>query len=139
MTDPSIVIRKLAALRESVDLIRAWRPADAATMLDDRKLRDAIALNVLVAVQESVDIAFHVCTDEGWGTPASYRQAFELLADHQAIDRPLAEALVSAAGLRNRIAHGYATLDAERLWQEIPFGIAAFDAFAFGIKRFLGE
>lgn len=100
-------------------------------------LQDGIALSLLVAVQESIDIALHVAADEGWGIPASYRESFELLARHGVIDDALAAALANTAALRNRIAHGYATVDLDRLWAELPGGIASFDAFAAAIARHL--
>lgn len=100
-------------------------------------LQDAIALSLLVAVQEAVDIALHISSDEGWGIPASYRESFDFLAKHGVIDAPLATAMASSAALRNRIAHGYGTVDLERLWADLPAGIAAFDAFAAAIARYL--
>ncbi len=137
MTDPSIVLRKLASLRECLEVVRAWRPDDVTALRDDRQLRDAIALNVLVIVQDAMDIAFHISTDEGWGVPASYREAFEILASRGVIERSLADAMTAAVGLRNRIAHGYATLDAERLWAELPEGMLSFGAFVAAVTSFL--
>ena len=40
---------------------------------------------------------------------------------------------------RNRLAHGYATVDVERIWNEVPAGAAALetftDAIAAGLSR----
>lgn len=88
-------------------------------------------------MQEAVDIALHISSDEGWGIPAPYRESFDLLAKHGVIDATLATAMANSAALRNRIAHGYGTVDLERLWVELPAGIAAFDAFAAAIARYL--
>ena len=38
-----------------------------------------------------------------------------------------------ALQLRNRIAHGYGTVDVARIWSELPSGIIAFEAFAGAI------
>jgi uncharacterized protein with HEPN domain len=40
-------------------------------------------------------------------------------------------------GVRHRIAHGYATLDVERIWAELPAGLDVLDAYARAIARFL--
>ena len=69
------------------------------------------------------------------GSP--YREGFELLAAKGLITKDLADQLGGAARLRNRIAHGYATLDVEILWRELPSGLAAFDAFAAAIAAHL--
>ncbi|MEW6270510.1 MAG: DUF86 domain-containing protein [Thermodesulfobacteriota bacterium] len=137
MTDRSIVLQKLAVLRDHVGRVRRRRPEAPAALSRDLDLQDAIALSLLVAIQEAVDIAFHIVSDEAWGVPASYADVFGLLANRGVIESELAARLAQAAGLRNRIAHGYAGLDATRLWSEIPDGLAALDEYAAAIARFV--
>lgn len=137
MTDAELVARKLTVLRDHLDRMRRRRPDDLETLRGDLERQDALALSVLVVVQEATDIAFHVCSDEGWGLPATYREGFEMLARHGVIDASLSSSLAGATHLRNRIAHGYATVDVERLWNDVPAGIAAFEAFAAAIARHL--
>lgn len=98
-------------------------------------LQDALAMSLVVVVQEAIDIAFHMATDEGWGLPASYRESFEMLAAHNVIDEPLAGELGKTVQLRNRVAHGYASVDFERLHAELPRGLAAFEAFVTAVAR----
>ncbi len=95
-------------------------------------------MSLLVAVQDALDIALHVASDSGWGVPASYGEAFTLLASHGVIEPSLAAELAGMAALRNRIAHGYATVDAQRVWNEIPAGLVAIDSFTAAISRHLG-
>ncbi len=138
MTNRVLVLRKLAILRQRVDQARARRPASADALRASDVLLDALALSVLIAVQEAIDVAFHIATDEGWGIPASYGEGFDLLARHGVIDATLARTMTAAAGLRNRIAHAYATVDVDRLWRELPEGIDALDRFAESVARFAG-
>lgn len=133
MTDPVLVGRKLALLREHLERVRRRRPDDLETFRSDVDRQDALALSLLVVVQEAIDIAFHFASDEGWGVAASYREGFELLARHGVIDAGLATELAAATSLRNRIAHGYASVDVGRLWAELPAGIAAFERFVRAI------
>ena len=37
-------------------------------------------MSLLVAVQNALDIALHMASDEGWGVPASYAESFGILA-----------------------------------------------------------
>lgn len=98
---------------------------------------DAIALSLFVSIQEAIDVAFHVVTDERWGTPASNAEAFELLRRNGVIEASLAEGLERMASLRNRIAHGYSTVDAERIWRELPDGLATLESFATAVEEWL--
>ena len=116
MTDPVLVLRKLATLREHLERVRRRRPASVEALRTDVDLQDALAMSLLVAVQEAIDVAFHLLADEGWGTPDSYAEGFAMLARRGVIDAALSDALARVVSVRNRLAHGYATLDVDRLW-----------------------
>lgn len=137
MTNVVLVTRKLAIVAMHLGRLRARRPADFASFKDDALVQDAISLGVLVVVQECMDIALHIASDEGWELAPTYRQAFVVLERHGVIDSALAQSLGNAAQLRNRIAHGYASLDAERFWTELPSGIASFETFVAKVSEFL--
>ncbi|MEO8181369.1 MAG: DUF86 domain-containing protein [Deltaproteobacteria bacterium] len=138
MTNVALVTRKLAILNEHLRRLRERRPPELSTLKSDALLQDAIALGILVVVQEAMDIALHIASDEGWELASTYRDAFVVLERHGLLEPVLTPSLVGAAQLRNRIAHGYASLDVERLWTELPSGIAAFAAFSARVAQFLG-
>jgi len=138
MTNRLLVLRKLSLVRERVLQARSRRSTSPEALRANDVLLDALALSVLIAVQEAIDIAFHIATDEGWGVPASYAEGFDVLAKHGVFDAGLARAMTAATGLRNRIAHAYATVDVERLWRELPEGLDAMDAFAVAVATFVG-
>jgi uncharacterized protein YutE (UPF0331/DUF86 family) len=137
VTNVALVARKLAVLQEHLRRLGERRPPSVENFVHDLLLQDAVAMGVLVAVQESMDIALHIASDEGWELAATYRDAFGVLASHGVIPAELATSLGSATQLRNRIAHGYASMDAARLWTELPAGIAAFSEFAAAVSSFL--
>jgi uncharacterized protein YutE (UPF0331/DUF86 family) len=138
VTDPGLVLHKLGVLREHVERVRRRRPASAALLRADVDRQDALAMSLLVAVQEAIDVAFHIVADEGWGVPSSYADGFDLLARHAVIDSGLAGELARVVGVRHRIAHGYASIDADRLWSELPAGLDTLDRYALAIARFAG-
>lgn len=135
MTDAIVILKKLAMLREHVGRVRRRRPAAREAFEADIDIQDALALSFLVAVQEANDIAMHITADEGWGIPSSYAEAFELLAKNGVIDQEHARGLAAVASVRNRIAHGYASLDPGRLWSELPAGLDALDRYVEAIAR----
>lgn len=138
MTNVALVARKLAILADHLERLRARRPESVDRFKADSLLQDAVALSVLVVVQEAIDIALHLASDEGWELAASYREAFGVLERHGVLDAALSAELAAAAQLRNRIAHGYSSLDAERLWNELPSAIVAFSAFSARVAAFVG-
>jgi len=136
VTNVPLVTRKLAIIDDHLRRL-AERRLDA--FKKDTVLQDAIAMGVLVIVQEAMDVAFHIASDEGWELAGTYREAFAVLATHGVIDAPLAASLAGMAQLRNRIAHGYASVDVERLWTELPAGMAAGRGFVAAVSGFLAS
>lgn len=139
MIESALVLRKLMLLREHLGRARRRRPADLAAWRGSDDLQDALGMSVFVALQEAIDIAFHIAAEEGLGVPASNAESFELLARHGVISQELAGRMARGAALRNRIAHGYASIDADRLWAELPDGLDALDQFVACIAAFLAR
>lgn len=139
MTDGLLVLRKLTILREHAGRVRRRLPKEGSSFAADIDCQDATAMSLFVAIQEAVDIALHIASDEGWGVPGSYGDAFHLLEARGVLEGPLSTTLAGMAGLRNRIAHGYASVDPGRLWAEIPTGLTALDKFATAIAQFVGD
>ena len=66
VTNLVLVTRKLATLEEHLRRLRQRRPAAIEAFEQDLLLQDAIAMGILVVVQEAMDIALHLASDEGW-------------------------------------------------------------------------
>lgn len=93
------------------------------------KDRDVATFYLFLAIQECIDLAAHWVVDEGWGSPDSAGESFDILAERHVIDGELANQLRGAVGLRNRIVHGYAAVDHRRLHREAKEGIQSLRSF----------
>jgi uncharacterized protein YutE (UPF0331/DUF86 family) len=130
-------MRKVTSLREHLSRAVRRRSDEFSTLRDDIDRQDALSMSVLASIQDAVDIAFHLASAQGWSIPASYAESFEILAKHGVISADLVEPLISATALRNRIAHGYGSVDIERLWRELPSGLAALEGYAVAIATYV--
>ena len=106
--------------------------------LADVRSRDLAAFYVFLAVQECIDLAAHWVADAGWGPPDDAASTFDVLADRNAIDRSLADAMRAATGLRNRIAHGYGRLEHRRLYGECREGLRSLRQFLVAVAAASG-
>lgn len=129
MVKVDVVSRKLgrasAWLNDAEEILS--RPTDE--FLADVKSRDLATFYLFLAIQESIDLAAHWVSDAGWDVPDDAGGSFDLLAEHDVMDRNLAMVLRGAVGLRNRIAHGYGSVDHERIHQEYRGGVEALRRF----------
>ncbi|MFL6203174.1 MAG: type VII toxin-antitoxin system HepT family RNase toxin [Thermoanaerobaculia bacterium] len=119
------VARASAWLNDAEEILS--RPTDE--FLADVKSRDLATFYLFLTVQECIDLAAHWVSDAGWDVPDDAGGSFDLLAEHGAMDRELAMVLRGAVGLRNRIAHGYGSVDHERIHQEYRGGVVALRRF----------
>ena len=138
MVRREVVVTKVGRARVWVNDAAAILLNSLDAFLSDPKGRDLSLFYLFLAIQECIDLAAHWVADEGWGEPDDAGSAFDVLADRGVIDRETATALRSAAGLRNRIAHGYALLDYGRVHREAQDGIPALRTFLVVIAGVVG-
>lgn len=109
--DEDIVLAKLAQLDEAID--RLERVVDARDELQTWIVDDLCALYVQRAVEVCIDIANHFIAENGWPTPDTASQAFQILNAHEIFDDEFTSTLISMVGFRNVAVHAYGTLDVE--------------------------
>jgi uncharacterized protein YutE (UPF0331/DUF86 family) len=72
-----------------------------------------------VASQAAVDLAMHLGADAGLAPAMTYQDAFRRLVDAGVLERELAERLAGWAGFRNVLAHFYASVDYDRVYDAL--------------------
>ncbi len=123
MVRREVAARKIAAATARLEQAEAILAQSREEFLADLSGRDLAAFYLFLAIQECVDLAVHWVADSSWPAPDSAGASFDVLVDHGVIDAALATAMLGAVGLRNRIAHGYALLDHERIYEEAKDGV----------------
>lgn len=104
----------------------------------DAASRDLAAFYLFLAIQECIDLAAHWVADDGLAPPEDAPSAFDVLAGRGFIEPGTADALRGAAGLRNRIAHGYGDIDHERVRREATDGVKALREFLLAVSKAAG-
>lgn len=74
-------------------------------------VEDIASLNLQRAIQAAVDLATHIVSAEGYGSPDSTAGVFTLLQQRGVIDTDLATRLRRMVGFRNIAVHEYQTVD----------------------------
>ena len=107
----------------------------AEQFLADLQRRDLALFYLFLAMQKCINLAAHWVADAGWAVPDDAGSTFDVLADRGVITRETADALRAAAGLGNRIAHGYAMLDYRRVHRESHESLPAIRVFLDQVAR----
>ncbi len=129
MVKVDVVSRKVARASSWLNDAEGILSRPAEEFLADVKSRDLATFYLFLAIQECIDLAAHWVSDAGWDVAEDAGATFDLLAERDAMDQDLAMALRGAVGLRNRIAHGYASVDHARVKEEYRGGVEALRCF----------
>ena len=137
MVRVDVVTSKLAELEARLARVRLHTPSTAAALRDDQDALDLVSFNLMLCVQSAADVASHVVSDEGWRPAATLADAFDRLGEHGVISAATARAMARAAGLRNVVAHGYASVDVTLVFAAASAGVTDLEAFAGEVARWL--
>lgn len=136
MVDLEVVRRKIASGRAYLEEAESLAQRSQLTSSDHD--RDLAAFYLFLAVQDVIDLAAHWVADAGWRPPSEAGEAFDVLAANKAISGELASAMRGAVGLRNRIAHGYASIDHQRIFAQLQEGCRQLRAFLVAVAEAAG-
>jgi len=124
------VERKLQHLRELVMLLRQESGIPLASFLADRREQLLVERLLHLAVEAATDLLEHLLVQASQVRPQTYADTFLQAGQHGWISMELAQRLVPAAGLRNRLVHDYEAIDPRRVHAAIATALADLEALA---------
>jgi uncharacterized protein YutE (UPF0331/DUF86 family) len=126
-----LILRKLENLRFYLQRVKEKTPSSFDLLCDDLDAQDIIVLNLERAIQECVDIALHIISeDNSIPVPDSMAQAFLTLRQMNVISAETAQNLAKAVGFRNIAVHAYQQIDWQIVYQIITSKLDDFKKFA---------
>lgn len=117
MVDRDLILTKAGSVRRYLSRVVEKRNTDLQTFLNDIDRQEIVLFNMQIAVQNCIDIAAHIISEEGLGVPGSTSEMFYLLEENGYLDGELTGKMVKAVGLRNLIVHEYSKIELEQIFQ----------------------
>jgi uncharacterized protein YutE (UPF0331/DUF86 family) len=139
MVRPDVVQQRLDVLLDALSDLRRYRQSlSEATLQADRDAQHMVSHAMYLAIQAAIDLAMHALADAEQPLASTYRDAFGGLAKARLIPAELAERLEGWAGLRNILAHHYATIDYGRIHEALTNDLEELEQFAEIAAAWLG-
>ena len=117
MVDSDLIIAKAGSVRSHLNRVFEKRNVDLNDFLKDIDRQESILFNMQMAVQNCIDIAAHIISENGLGVPGSTTEMFYLLEKHGYLNHDLAGRMVKAVGFRNLIVHEYGKIELEHVYE----------------------
>jgi uncharacterized protein YutE (UPF0331/DUF86 family) len=111
VVDRDLILRKLADLELYVSQISEYRDITIEQYRKDWKTQRIVERTLQMAIETCADVANHVIADRGLRVPATYAEAFEVLAEAGLLNAGLREAMIRMSQFRNVIVHQYAEVN----------------------------
>lgn len=117
MVDLDLILTKSGSVTNRLKRIKEKREIEKRIFLRDLDRQEIILFNFQMAIQECVDIASHIISEEGWGVPGSTNEMFYLLEENGYLNRDLTEKMVRCVGFRNLLVHEYARIELDLVYE----------------------
>ena len=138
MVDSELIIFKAETVHKHLRRIEQKCSISFDQFLIDIDVQESIFFNIQMAIQNCLDIAAHIISDENLGVPGSNNEMFYLLEDNGYIKKDLTEKMVKAVGFRNLIVPEYAKLDMKQVFDIAQNEIKDLNSYLKEIFRKVG-
>ena len=133
MVDKDLIIAKASSVKRHLSRIKEKRDTDLETFLKDLDRQESILFNLQMSIQNCIDIAAHIISEEGVGVPGSTNEMFYLLEDNGYISVDITEKMVKAVGFRNFIVHEYGKVELKQVFEVAKKEIEDLEKYLFSI------
>jgi uncharacterized protein YutE (UPF0331/DUF86 family) len=117
LVDSDLILAKSSSVKRHLNRVIEKRHTDLQTFLQDIDRQESILFNLQMAIQNCIDIAAHIVSEDGLGVPGSTNEMFYLLEENEYLNNELTEKMVKAVGFRNLIVHEYGKIDLDQVFE----------------------
>ena len=135
MVDRSVFEKRLSKLEELLTKLRPLAELERQEFLADDVAQSLAERWLHLAMECSLDLAHHLIASEGWPSPGTYRETFQVLAKHGVLPEELAVQMEGWAGMRNVLVHLYLEIDHGLVFEALSTELGQLEAFAAAISR----
>ncbi|MFH1146285.1 MAG: DUF86 domain-containing protein [Pseudomonadota bacterium] len=110
-----LITAKAGSVRTYLRRVTIKSNIDLQTFLEDLDRQESVLFNLQMAVQNCIDMAAHIVSEEGLGVPGSTNEMFYLLEENGYLDYSLTEKMVKVVGFRNLLVYQYGKIELKQV------------------------
>lgn len=138
MVDRDLIVTKASSVKRHMSRVEEKLGTDLRTFLKDIDRQESILFNLQMAIQNCIDIAAHIISEEGYGVPGSTGEMFSLLGEKRILDGDITEKMIKAVGFRNLIVHEYGGIELKQVFDVAQKDIKDLNEYLASIFRKFG-
>ena len=138
MVDKDLILAKAGSVKSHLNRVLEKRNVDLDNFIKDIDRQESILFNIQTAVQNCIDIAAHIISEESFGVPGSTTEMLYILEKNGYLDNDLTQKMVKAVGFRNLIVHEYGKIELEQVYEIAQNDINDLNEYLRAIIKKLG-
>ncbi len=138
MVDKDLILAKAGSVKSHLNRVLEKRNVDLDSFIKDIDRQESILFNIQTAVQNCIDIAAHIISEESFGVPGSTTEMLYILGKNGYLDNDLTQKMVKAVGFRNLIVHEYGKIELEQAYEIAQNDINDLNEYLKAIFKKLG-
>jgi uncharacterized protein YutE (UPF0331/DUF86 family) len=138
LVDKDLILAKAGSAKSHLNRVLEKRNVNLDSFIKDIDRQEIILFNIQTAVQNCIDIAAHIISEESFGVPGSTTEMFYLLEKNGYLDNDLTQKMVKAVGFRNLIVHEYGKIELEQVFEIAQDDINDLNEYLKAIIKRLG-
>jgi uncharacterized protein YutE (UPF0331/DUF86 family) len=137
MVDRLLLEKVLLDIKSNVRDLREAHDITWEVYRTDKRSRRFVERSLHILIEACIDVAQHIISDEHFREPASYKDAFAVLAEEGVIDPHDLARFEQMAAFRNLIVHYYERVDDAVVYGVFKRNLGDFDLFTERIVGYL--
>ena len=114
MVDRDLIVTKASSVKRHMSRVEEKLGTDLQAFLKDIDRQESILFNLQMAIQNCIDIAAHIISEEGYGVPGCTGEI--RIGEKRILDGDIAEKMIKAVGFRNLIVHEYGGIELKQVF-----------------------
>jgi uncharacterized protein YutE (UPF0331/DUF86 family) len=136
--DKDLILAKAGSVKSHLNRVFEKRDVELDDFIKDIDRQEIILFNIQTAVQNCIDIAAHIISEESFGVPGSTTEMLYILEKNGYLDNDLTQKMVKAVGFRNLIVHEYGKIELEQVYEIAQNDINDLNEYLKAIIKKLG-
>jgi uncharacterized protein YutE (UPF0331/DUF86 family) len=130
-----LIRARCTEIEESVTRLEEFRALSLEAFLADRDVLDVASYRLLIAIEASLALCYHVSAKRLHKVPEEYAACFDLLYEAGLIPETLTKHLQQMARFRNLLVHVYWKIDYSQVYNVIRNNLGDLRAFASAMAQ----
>ena len=137
MTNISVLENKITAILGYLKILEKFKKYSRNEIEEDFNIRGATERYLYLVSQATIDLSDAIISLKNFRKPTALREGFEILEEENVIPAKLREKMVKMSGFRNVVAHDYAKINYDTVYDVLQNRLSDIEEFISVIKKYL--